>query len=94
MNDLIQRVGAWGLATFPDATEQGIINHLKDEVATEVYPGCDPSELADTVILAIQVARHRGIDLIAEIEKKLAINMARTWPTEPNEEGFYPHVKE
>ena len=92
-NELFERVGRWALSTFPKATLEGTINHLRDEVQNEVHPECDAEELADIVILAIHLATRRGIDLYAEVEKKIAINEARAWPTEPNEDGYFPHIK-
>jgi hypothetical protein len=51
-----------------------------------------PAELADVVIVLYGVAGMRGIDLQAEVDKKMAINRARRW--KPNGDGTGYHIKE
>ncbi len=88
-----QEIGDWAREAFPQATERTILSHLRNEVNTELFPGCDADELADVVLLVLHLANMRGIDLEAEIEAKHEINTGRTWAAVKNAEGFYPHVE-
>lgn len=84
----------WCQKTFPGQDEQGLINHLKDEVNRELTVGCDPSELADVGLLLCNLASRRGIDLGDQMRLKSEINFRRKFATTPNADGFFPHTEE
>lgn len=94
IDDWQDNVGAWGEKTFPDATEETIIAHLRDEVNNELHPGCSDEELADVALLLLNLAHKRGTRLVDAMRLKNNINQKRTWSTVKNEKGFYGHIKE
>lgn len=51
------------------------------------------SELGDVGILLMQVAHSRGIDLMAAIDKKMAVNRRRKWKV-GGIQGIGQHVEE
>lgn len=92
ITDLQQVHGEWCCAVFPNATNAGALAHLKREVE-EFLESEDPSEAADIVLLLMSHANINKYDLLAEVCKKIQVNRSRKWPTEPNDEGFYEHIK-
>lgn len=92
MNELQEIIGKWGEDTFPEATLDGIIAHLKKEVS-ELAERHDPQESADCLILLFHHAYLAGYDLLAEAQKKLQINKKRKWGT-PDKHGVIEHIKE
>lgn len=99
--DVQDRIGEWGDVTFPDSTVYSITEHFLEEV-DEVHEavfvdqewgdGDLPTEAADCAILLFQLAHRAGFDLIAEVERKFAVNQQRTWG-EPDERGVVRHVE-
>jgi NTP pyrophosphatase (non-canonical NTP hydrolase) len=65
-----------------------------DQRAFERMPehGNVPEEMADCAIALAAVAGRRGVDLQAEIDKKMAVNRRRTWRANGDGTGY--HVKE
>lgn len=49
-------------------------------------------EVADIVIILYRVATRLGVDLLEEIDKKMAINRARKWHLDNTGHGY--HVRE
>jgi hypothetical protein len=90
---LREKIVEWGDATFRDSTEATVLAHLKHEVETELHTSCDGEEIADVVMLAMQLAHKRHLDLASLLHAKLAKNMARKWRFDPAL-GFSVHVKE
>lgn len=62
---------------------QEAIAYLEDD--------CAGSELADVLILLLDLAHLKGIDLAAEFERKMKVNNERHWKAGP---GCFQHVKE
>lgn len=98
LNDLQRRVGEWGEATFPTATNASIIRHLYDELdeldrafsadgdrAMQVS-----EEAADCLLILLYVAHRWGFSLIESAEVKMIVNRARTWNT-ATEAGYVKH---
>ena len=85
-------VGEWGCETFSKATNTTIIAHLKREV-NELEDDCDPEEAADCLLLLLHLAHREKFDLLAEAQKKFAINKKRKWG-EPDSEGVVEHIRE
>lgn len=63
----------------------------RPDTATYREPDKIAGETADVVIVACGVADMRGFDLAAEVDKKMAINRARTWKVNGDGTGY--HVK-
>ena len=108
LRDLQGELNRWGERTFPDATDETIYAHLKaeigelgsniadwnDEIGREYVNKDDlESELADVLILALQLAGRYGIDADLAIHRKMEINRKRTWQYDA-ERGFSVHVED
>lgn len=90
---------AWSLQTFPDATPQSALNHLKEEIKEieqNIADGVnDATEYADAIMLLLDSAGRRGIsvvDILYAFRQKHEINKTRRW--EKNPDGSYYHVKD
>lgn len=76
----------WSRDTFgPDDARGplGPLRHLKREADETIAAPSDPSEYADLFLLVLDAARRAGLDcrqLVLAASRKLAVNMARTWP--------------
>lgn len=95
VNDLTRlqkEIGEWGVKTFPKATPDTQLRHLKREV-NELFEQHDPVEAADCLILLLGHAHRRGYDLFEEAVKKFKIIQGRKW-AEPDSEGVQEHIRE
>jgi len=50
------------------------------------------SEAADVVIVLYRLARNCGLNLLDEVDRKMAINRGRTWKLDATGHGY--HVRE
>jgi len=71
-----------GLIT-PNTTKQEFFNKIKEEVfELEVYElqhhKIDPLELADIILVCLNIAKHYNIDIEQELLNKIKINEKRT----------------
>ncbi len=64
---------------------------VKDVTIDDASPRL-AEEMADVVIVLYRVATRLGVDLHTEIDKKMAINRARTWALDGSGCGY--HVKQ
>jgi NTP pyrophosphatase (non-canonical NTP hydrolase) len=73
--------GLWGNES---AYESAV--RLSDEVDELMGAASDPhhfeEELADVIIMSLSVAGHLGIDIDAEVRRKIEINQKRPWKHE------------
>ena len=81
--NLQELITQWHLDTFgPLCTNERILrkfNEERRELEIAVADGADwPQEAADVVICLMTLCGRNGVDLMAEVEKKAAIVMART----------------
>lgn len=94
MDGLQRAIAAWGAETFPDATDQSIMRHLRDEVdeieGERTIAGM-AEELADVQHLVFQLAERNGISLYAATIAKFEQNQTRTW--EPCDRGYWRHAE-
>jgi NTP pyrophosphatase (non-canonical NTP hydrolase) len=92
--DRVQRiVGEWGTKTFPAATNESIVAHLRDEACELLADGSDlAEEAADCLLLLLHLAHRNGFSLFDAAGAKFAVNVGRDWQTEPNERGYMSHV--
>src|SRR5215218_7071304 len=93
----IQReVNEWGDETFPDATTASCSRHLVEEAkelrwlainqAVNVFPfdaDAIGEEIADVMMLAMQVAGRLGLQVDELIEAKMQKNRTRSWEFDP-----------
>lgn len=77
----------------PEQIGAAVYRSIGDQAPHEKRPLPDkiPSEAADVVIVLSGLAAMRGINLQAEIDKKMAINRARKWKANGDGTGY--HVK-
>jgi hypothetical protein len=89
LSDFQVKVGTWSMDTFPAADASSQVAHLRKEVE-ELAESHSPEEAADCLLLLLGHAERKGYDLLAEAQKKHAINLKRKWGT-PDTEGVYEH---
>lgn len=81
---LRQQHAAWSARQFGDISAVGPAKHLAKEALEVAAAPTDAVEHADCWMLLWDMQRRAAIsdaDLASAIREKLAINMARTWPT-------------
>jgi hypothetical protein len=85
---------AFAAERFPGQSTEGVICHLCREVRELQADPADHMEMADILLLLLQVADRGRVSAQALIENaftKLEINRRRTWGT-PDAEGVVQHV--
>lgn len=92
---LTTRVVSWANREFPNRTAQTSLIKLTVEEIPELLNGGldDPLEFADVLILLIDVAYLRGIDILEAADQKMLINENRSWTVDP-ETGISHHIEE
>lgn len=90
IDQLAEEVWAWADMAFPHRTDQSMFLKLYSEIGELTESPDDSSEFADVMILLLDFAVRKGIDVEAAIKKKLNINRARKWAV--NELGVMRHV--
>lgn len=91
LDQLIEEIFEWQQATFADGTEEGRIEHWKEEIKEYLADPSNGEEAVDVFFLFVAIFKNRGIDLRAEAERKLAINKGRSWAKAPG--GYSKHVE-
>lgn len=89
---ITKEINEWQAQVFKKATADSAARHLLREAKELVEEPENGEEMADIFLLLAGVAYLSGVDLESEIEKKMAINRARTW-REPDAEGVVEHVE-
>lgn len=94
----------WALETFPHGTDASIIAHLREELeelsAALHVRGTLPrllalqEEIADCVILLMNLASRHGISVEGAVDAKMAVNRQRKWQKTEDERGCFRHVEE
>lgn len=98
MNETQKTVATWARETFGQATNMRAATRANEEMAellkafaiSEKHPKA-PEEMADILICMYRIAENLGVDLHAEVDKKMAINRTRSW--ERDESGCGYHVE-
>jgi NTP pyrophosphatase (non-canonical NTP hydrolase) len=95
--DFVTRRNAWADKQFPQSTQLSRSYHLQAEVRELIEAlesGSDNvvEEVGDCINLLLHIASHGGIDIEAELERKLIINKGREWGA-INAKGFVEHVR-
>lgn len=97
LRDIIRRRHAeWSQRTFGDVGPIGPLKHLSAEALEAAAQVDDLSEWADMQFLLWDAQRRAGIsdgEIIAAMEEKLKVNMARLWPEPKNGEPRM-HIKD
>ena len=84
--ELQANIAEWADSVVPNRTPLSVVAKLLGElgelIASERMG--DPSEIADVLILALDLAHLQGIDAAEAIRTKLDINRSRTWRVADN----------
>lgn len=101
LDEFQNEIGGWGNLTFPKSTPETVLAHFREEVAEflEVAPMMpelpdydEAEEAADVFLLLLHFAHKKGFSLFDVTERKMAINRARRWNTEPEPAGHFKHA--
>lgn len=97
LRDIIrQKHAQWSEETFGNVGPIGPLKHLAKEAIEAAEAPDDLSEWADMQFLLWDAQRRAGIsdgEIIAAMEEKLKVNMARKWP-EPKDGEPRLHMKD
>lgn len=84
----------WAKEKFPDQTLAGKEAHLRKELQELLDSDLkDVTEMADCVLLMLQLADAQDKKLLLEVFAKFKINRERTWAP-ADADGVHSHVKE
>lgn len=83
----------WQRATFPHATPETTLEHLRREIAELAANPRDSHEIADAFLLLVCLADRAGVDLAAAAGAKLAVNLTRRWGP-PDAHGVSEHIRD
>lgn len=93
LKELQQEISRWADSVYPNRSFSATVGKFHEEIAELEQSGhADPSEYADVIILALDLATLCGIDIEAAVRAKLEVNYQRTWAIDP-ETGLMSHVK-
>lgn len=95
--DYINKQKRWSEKTFGEGRRtNGITAHIRKELDEIEAAPDDIVEVADVIILAIDLAWRQGYTaetLIQALRLKQSINMVRTWPKPSSEDAPVEHVR-
>lgn len=94
-----QSIAAWALATFgPTSSNQRTavraadeMRELLDALAADDRAPTAGEEIADVVIVLSRLATELGVDIAAEVDKKMSVNRSRSWSLDGT--GHGQHVE-
>jgi hypothetical protein len=90
---LMGKVADWGDRQFPGSTWEGKGKHLVKEAREALESPGNGEELADVLMILCHMIRQAGVDIYAEVERKLAICEQRQWQA-PDADGVVEHVRD
>jgi len=99
MQQTVAEIVAWQRETFPDATVDSQLRHLRREVEEALEASVGPhkaEEVIDCLFLVIGALDHLGLIWNAVqilLDWKLGKNRERTWKA-PDAEGVVEHLEE
>lgn len=88
---LQSRIAAWADRVYPHRTTEVAFAKMMGEIGEVLLNPEDPLEWADVVILLVDAAKLRGVDILQAAHEKMAINEKRQWEINP-ETGLMSHV--
>jgi NTP pyrophosphatase (non-canonical NTP hydrolase) len=90
--ELQAEIAEWADSVVPNRTPLSVIAKMLGEVGELIASErmSDPSELADVMILALDLAHLQGIDAAEAIRAKLEVNRKRRWVVSDN--GCAQHI--
>ena len=92
VQELQAEIAEWADALNPNRTALSIIAKMLEELGELIASDRqdDPLELADVLILALDLAHIKNIDLTEAVLRKMRVNRARNWYIADN--GAMKHV--
>lgn len=93
LDALSDDIWEWARVTFPRSTAESWSRHLLKEAHELAAEPTSGEEMADVFHLLVSAARVAGVDLVAEVARKFAINRTRTWG-QPDALGVVEHIRE
>lgn len=95
MSNIMQlqaEIAQWADQIIPQRTPLSIVCKMLEELSELIASErmSDPSEVADIVILALDLCHLQGIDLETAVQDKMLINRQRNWSISDN--GRAQHV--
>lgn len=88
MNEDIQ---AWLIDVYPDRTLDQVVKKLHEEIGELQERPLDAWEVADVMILLVDLCDIAGFDLAKLVKHKMDINRKRSWT---KVDGILKHVKD
>lgn len=97
MRETQRSVSEWAEATFGAAAGNARIAARANEEMAELLRALTADdrhpkaaeEIADVVIVLYRLATRLGVDLVAEIDRKMAINRTREWRLDNTGHGYH-----
>jgi NTP pyrophosphatase (non-canonical NTP hydrolase) len=92
VRELQAEIAQWADELNPDRTALSLIAKMLEEVGELIASDRqdDPLELADVLILALDLAHIKGIDVADAVQRKMRVNRTRRWQIADN--GSMRHV--
>lgn len=95
INEVAADIHSWANSVFPNRTPQETFSKLVFEEIPEIFK-CQNNEefadeYADSLILLLDLALMRGVNVQQAIDRKMAVNRGRTWKLNPHT-GIHNHV--
>ena len=92
ISELQAEIAAWADEVVPNRSPLSIVCKMLEELSELIASEkmSDPSEVADVVILALDLCHLQGINLEAAVRDKMHLNRQRTWNVSDN--GRAQHV--
>lgn len=79
--ELQAEVTAWANDVLPDRTVPGMLLKMMEELGEVTRNPSDPLQLADILILLLDVADFYDVDLTTAVENRMHINRIKRWST-------------
>lgn len=91
MREITAQIKQWCDEVYPTRTRDQMIAKLQEEFQELAERPLDAWEMADIMIILLDLCDHLGFDIAKIIAHKMDINRQRTWQI--TEQGILKHVK-
>ena len=89
--ELTSAIVRWRNTVYPDATPMVMLDKLIEEMEELKDRPCDGHEMADIMIIFLDLCGAAGIDIVKVVHWKMLINEGRTW--EIDKDGKLQHCE-
>lgn len=90
LRDITAAITEWCDEVYPTRTRDHMIEKLREEFEELAEKPLDAWEMADIMIILLDLCHHLGFDIAKIIHHKMDINRNRSW--EITEKGILKHV--